>query len=95
MHRIIEAVPLSGSTVRLRFDDGNDATLDFSSVAGRGGVFSPLRDSAFFRQVRIGADGRSLEWPEDIDFCADALWMAANASSENNVEQGREPARVG
>jgi hypothetical protein len=26
----------------------------------------------------VGERGRSLEWPDEIDLCADALWFAAH-----------------
>ena len=32
-------------------------------------------DPAVFTQVHVGERGRSLEWPGEIDFCADALWF--------------------
>jgi len=29
-------------------------------------------------EAKIGERGRSLEWPGEIDFCADALWFEAH-----------------
>jgi hypothetical protein len=28
--------------------------------------------------VHVGERGRSIEWPGEIDFCADALWFEAH-----------------
>jgi hypothetical protein len=61
--------------VRLTFSDGTGGVVDFAALAKRGGVFAKLADAGFFAQVRIGDRGRSLEWPGELDFCADALWM--------------------
>ena len=51
------------------------ATLEV--LAGKG-VFAPLADPAFFARVAVGRRGRSLEWPGELDFCADALWFEAH-----------------
>jgi hypothetical protein len=42
------------------------------------GVFAAFSDPAFFAQARVGEGGRSLEWPGERDFCADALWFKAH-----------------
>jgi hypothetical protein len=42
------------------------------------GVFTAFSDPSFFSQVRVGEGGRSLEWPGELDFCADALWFEAH-----------------
>ena len=77
MH-IIQAVKAQDDVrVKLTFESGEIAVLDFSDTIQQGGVFRPLGDAAFFRQVVVGDRGRSIEWPGGIDFCADALWQEA------------------
>jgi hypothetical protein len=49
--------------------------IDFAPVAKRGGVFTKLSDPQYFAQVRITDRGRAIEWPDELDFCADALWL--------------------
>ena len=73
LHVIKEAVPEEAQRLRLRFADGSKGTVDLSDLIGRGGVFARLGDSGAFSQVRIGGNGRWLEWPGDCDLCADAL----------------------
>ncbi len=65
--------PESGS-VTLTWANGATIENSFRHVIGKG-VFAPLADPAFFAQVRVGEGGRSLEWPGELDFCADALWF--------------------
>lgn len=48
----------------------------FDHLVGKG-VFTALVDPAMFAQVRAGERGRSLEWPGEGDFCADASWFEA------------------
>jgi len=43
-------------------------------LIGKGGL-AALADPKVFAQVKVGERGRSLEWPGEIDFCADALWF--------------------
>jgi len=64
-------------TVRLTWANGETTIGNFGHLVGKG-VFASLADPAFFRQVGIGERGRSLEWPGDLDFCADALWFEAH-----------------
>ena len=64
-------------TVALRWANGAQTVGAFQHLLGKG-VMSALADPALFAQVRIGERGRSLEWPGDIDFCADALWFEAH-----------------
>ena len=61
-------------TVALTWANGETTVNGFRHLVGKG-VFTVFDEPAFFAQVRVGERGRSLEWPDDIDFCADALWF--------------------
>jgi hypothetical protein len=63
--------------VTLTWANGTTTVSYFAHVAGNG-VFASLADPAVFARVRVGEHGRSLEWPGEIDFCADALWFEAH-----------------
>jgi len=72
---ITAAEPHSESgSVTLTWANGATTENSFRHLIGKG-IFAPLADPAFFAQVRIGEGGRSLEWPGELDFCADALWF--------------------
>jgi hypothetical protein len=74
LHEIRHATPHAAAHLRLTYADGSTVDIDFTSLIQQGGVYAPLADPAFFAQVRIGAGGRFIEWPNGLDFCADALW---------------------
>jgi Protein of unknown function (DUF2442) len=74
MKRIAQVRVLENYSVGLRFDDGAEGEVDFGPNVGRG-VFAPWTDYSFFRQAAIGEQGRTLTWPGELDFCADALWL--------------------
>lgn len=81
MERITSADMLPGYRLRLRFADGVEGVVDFSALVARGGVYAAI--AAAPDAVRIGARGRSVEWPagdgEVVDFCADALRLEVMA----------------
>lgn len=79
MPYIIQTVtPETNYHLRLLYRNGTVIVLDFAPIIEEGGVFSRLSDPAFFSQVKRSKDGRSIEWPGEIDFCADALWFQAH-----------------
>jgi len=73
MNRIQSFAIEANRRLRLTYSDGVSVTLDVQPLIDAGGVFAALRDDAVFNRVKIGAGGRSIEWPGDIDLCADAL----------------------
>ncbi|MFI4948925.1 MAG: DUF2442 domain-containing protein [Alphaproteobacteria bacterium] len=75
---IVTAVPdPAAHTVALTWKNGQRTVSNFRHLLGRG-VFASLSDPEFFSQVKVGERGRSLEWPGELDFCADALWFEAH-----------------
>lgn len=74
MKKITAFKVLDQYRVWLQFDDGVEGEADFASHAGQG-VFVPWTNYAFFRQAALGEGGRTLTWPGELDFCADALWL--------------------
>lgn len=76
MHKIVLAKICSGPSLDLTFEDGTSGTLSLGPLIDAGGVFVALRDPATVARVQIGEGGRYVEWPGEIDLCADALWLA-------------------
>ena len=54
-------------TLRVRFDDESERTIDFRPVL-EGELYGPLRDRGRFDQVRIDAEVHTLVWPNGADF---------------------------
>ena len=73
-------------SVRLTWADGSTSVAHFDGVAGQG-VLAPLADPAFFARVAVGRRGRSLEWPGELDFCADALWFQSHPQDSPHAGQ--------
>jgi hypothetical protein len=84
MIKIVAFEVLDNYRVRLRFDDGVEGETEFSAHVGKG-VFAAWTDYAFFRQASIGEHGRTLTWPGELDFCADALWLQVTGKQPEDL----------
>jgi hypothetical protein len=61
--------------LELVFADGVNGRIDFAPwVVGRGGVFAPLEDKAFFARVSVNAELGTIVWPNDVDFDPEVLY---------------------
>jgi hypothetical protein len=58
---------VSDYTLRVRFDDQTEQTINFRPVLA-GELFGPLRDLELFRRVNIDAEAHTLVWPNGADF---------------------------
>lgn len=74
---LVEAKPLDGYTVHVRFEDGTAADVDLSYLLDHGGVFEPVRDVAFFRQLRADPEAGTIVWPNDADIAPETLYSHA------------------
>lgn len=74
---LIEATPLDGYVVHVRFEDGTASDVDLAYLREYGGVFEPLRDPAFFRQLRADAEAGTIVWPNEADIAPETLYARA------------------
>ncbi len=82
---LIDAAPVHGYTVRVRFEDGLEAEIDLSYLLGYGGVFEPLRDRDYFCSLRADADAGTIVWPNEADIAPETLY----AHARRDVADGR------
>ncbi len=54
-------------TLRVRFDDKTEQTIDFQPVLA-GQLYGPLRELSLFNQVKIDGEVKTLVWPNGADF---------------------------
>ncbi|MCC6245074.1 MAG: DUF2442 domain-containing protein [Gemmatimonadaceae bacterium] len=70
-------------TVALSFDDGVSGTVDLSTwIGGRGGVFAPLHDPAYFASVTLDEDAGTIVWPNGVDLDPRMLYDAVRGSTQ-------------
>lgn len=56
----------------LRFEDGAEGEVDLSRDDWRG-VFAPLEDQEYFKQVRVDPDVNTIAWPNGADIAPETL----------------------
>ena len=71
--KILEARPLDGYKIWLKFDDGVTGEVDLSHLVGKG-VFEFWKDYENFKKVKV-ENGRSVVWADEIDIDADSLYL--------------------
>lgn len=74
----VTAVKVVGDhRLRLTFEDGAEGDVDLSSWRWRG-VFEPLADPSYFRQVTLDEELGTILWPNGADFAPETLhaWVA-------------------
>jgi Protein of unknown function (DUF2442) len=74
---LIEAIPTEGFAVRVRFEDSTTAEIDLSYLLDYGGVFEPLRNPEYFRQLRADPDAGTIVWPNEADIAPETLYARA------------------
>ncbi len=72
MNDVITIEYKEGFVYRVVFDDGTSGDIDFSEYLGRGPVFEPLRDKAFFKKAKI--EGGTIAWPNGADIAPESLY---------------------
>lgn len=67
IHRVQSFEIVADYTLRVRFDDATEQTIDFRPVLA-GELFGPLRERGLFDQVQIDTEVHTLVWPNGADF---------------------------
>lgn len=71
---ITAAQPLENYRLHLRFEDGKEGIVDLSRSLTFQGVFTPLRDPAYFAQVQVDSESGTVTWPNGVDLDPDVLY---------------------
>jgi len=73
--------PLDPRRLQLEFADGLQAVVDLDQVIGQyKGVFLPLLDADYFRQVTLNQELGTIVWPNGADVCPDVLYSFASGN---------------
>lgn len=82
---LVEATPLGGYAVNVRFEDGVAGDIDLSYLVDHGGVFAPLGDLEYFRRLRADPEAGTIVWPNDADIAPETLYAHAQGRSAATV----------
>jgi hypothetical protein len=67
IYRVVNFEIVAPYTLRLRFDDASERTIDFQPVLA-GELYGPLRDLKLFYRVSNDPEVHTLVWPNGADF---------------------------
>lgn len=73
---VVDVKPLDGLALFVRFADGLTGEVRFAPEHLTG-VFTPLKDPGFFKQVYL--DHGAVAWPGQIDLAPDAMYQEIKA----------------
>lgn len=71
--RVINAKHLRDYVVWVRFNDGSEGEIDLAAELD-GPIFEPLRDLAYFAQLRVDPDIHTIVWPNGADLAPEFLY---------------------
>jgi hypothetical protein len=71
---IIDAKPLDGHRLWLRFEDGIEGIVDLTSCLQFTGVFAALTNREQFNAVQVDRDLGTVRWPCGADLDPDVLY---------------------
>ncbi len=90
LREIIDAQPLAGHRLRLRFDDGVEGTVDLAQLVGFTGVFAPLAEESEFAKVRVDPEAGTVVWPNGADLDPTVLYAVVTGRP---IDLGNGPGR--
>ena len=76
MIRVTDAKPVRYFVLWVKFNDGSEGEVDLSGELD-GPVFEPLKDPAFFAQLRVDPDVHTVVWPNGADLAPEFLHQHA------------------
>ncbi len=81
----ISVTPLKDYHLAVAFENGESGIVDYKKLHGRPftGVFEPLKDENFFRQVRINPEIGVVCWSDQLD--VDPVTLYAHATGNFDV----------
>jgi hypothetical protein len=71
---IVEARPLRGHRIYVRFEDGAEGEVDLLELVELKGVFAVLRDPEEVRRVSVHPELGTVCWPNGADLDPDVLY---------------------
>ena len=72
---VTKAAYLRDYKVYLEFNDGKKGVVDLEDKAKRDGVFKPLHDLDYFRQLRLDEKLDTICWPNGADLAPEMLYQ--------------------
>ncbi len=79
---ITQAEYMSDYKVKVFFNDGKQGIADLAEAL-KGPVFEPLKEKAFFTQLKVDKESETIAWPNGADLAPEYIYFQA---FKNNPE---------
>ena len=66
--------PLDNYQLYLKFEDNQEGVVDISQLIEFTGIFAPLQDLAYFKQVKLNPEWGTIYWENGADLDPDVLY---------------------
>ena len=86
MIKVVKVVPKENFKLWLKFEDGVEGTVDLSSLKNKG-VFNIWEKPGVFESVFIHPDSGAIAWNNEVEICADALYLKISGKSSKDLFQ--------
>ncbi len=71
--KILSATAIDNNTLMIEFDNNQKKKYDITPLLSRE-IFSPLKNPAFFKAVKVEQGGYAVAWDSNIDLSEYELW---------------------
>ena len=78
-----------GYRLILTFEGDERREIDLGETISFTGVFEPLKDAAYFQEVRVEPDVGTIIWPNGADLCPDVLYEKSRPLAGVNASRDR------
>lgn len=85
LHEVTCVTIERGTRLVLTFENGQRRAVDIAAIVPFDGVFAPLADELFFRQVRVCPEIGTIVWPNGADLCPDVLYDSSAPDETQSV----------
>ena len=78
MPHVVEAKHVKDYLIKVKFNDGVEKVVDFTSYVSKGGIFAELKDTGYFKRFFI--DLNTVCWPNGADIAPETLYKLESAT---------------
>jgi len=66
--------PLENYQLHIKFEDNQEGVVDISQLIEFTGIFAPLQDLTYFKQVKLNPEWGTIYWENGADLDPDVLY---------------------
>ncbi|WP_427160018.1 DUF2442 domain-containing protein [Aliinostoc sp. HNIBRCY26] len=83
---IIAVEAREGYQLYIKFEDNQQGIIDISKLISFTGVFAPLQNIDYFKQVKINPEWGTIYWENGADFDPDVLYAEITREEISNYQ---------